>query len=254
MEGKGNHWFSMSIHISIYLSLYRYQLFGSLNRLHDKLNRDTRSCIEVDELPDVRFLNAWPGAYYEFQTAAQLENFDPIRTKLIKQRIHASCVIIIRWCFTRKKQITSLRVIPTVTSYWHIFVTNPDILCAKIWRGREGEDNSDEIKRPSASRFHQNYPLLLVPSPGSGSSSDHCDLSDSNWLALRLIPKNIRRPGVSRRLGVSRRPGVSRRLGVSPPRPFSWFGAQQWPLWSIKPNWFKLTLVTLDSKQFQPGN
>ena len=26
-----------------------------------------------------------------------------------------------------------------------IFVTNPDILCAKIWRGREGEDNSDEI-------------------------------------------------------------------------------------------------------------
>ena len=41
--------------------------------------------------------------------------------------------------------ITSLRVIPTVTSYWHIFVTNPDILWAKIWRGREGEDNSDEI-------------------------------------------------------------------------------------------------------------
>ena len=31
-------------------------------------------------------------------------------------------------------KITSLRVIPTVTSYWHIFVTNPDILCAKIWR------------------------------------------------------------------------------------------------------------------------
>ena len=24
-------------------------------------------------------------------------------------------------------------------------VTNSDILCAKIWRGREGEDNSDEI-------------------------------------------------------------------------------------------------------------
>ena len=43
------------------------------------------------------------------------------------------------------KKITSLRVIPTVTSYWHIFVTNPDILCAKIWRGREGEDNSDDI-------------------------------------------------------------------------------------------------------------
>ena len=41
--------------------------------------------------------------------------------------------------------ITSLRVIPTVTSYWNIFVTNSDILCAKIWRGREGEDNSDEI-------------------------------------------------------------------------------------------------------------
>ena len=133
-------------------------------------------------------------------------------------------------------KITSLRVIPTVTSYWNIFVTNSDILCAKIWRGREGEDNS----------------LLLVPSPGSGSSSDHCDLSsqtDSNWLSLRLIQNNFRRPGVSRRLGVSRRPGVSRRLGVSPPRPFSWFGVQQWPLWSIKPNWFKLTLVTLDSKR-----
>ena len=43
------------------------------------------------------------------------------------------------------KTITSLRVIPTVTSYWHIFVTNPDILWAKIWRGRGGEDNSDEI-------------------------------------------------------------------------------------------------------------
>ena len=42
-------------------------------------------------------------------------------------------------------KITSLRVIPTVTSYWNIFVTNSDILCAKIWRGREGEDNSDEI-------------------------------------------------------------------------------------------------------------
>ena len=39
---------------------------------------------------------------------------------------------------------------------------------------------------PSVSRFHQNYPLLLVPSPGSGSSSDHCDLSsqtDSNCYA-----------------------------------------------------------------------
>ena len=43
------------------------------------------------------------------------------------------------------QKITSLRVIPTVTSYWNIFVTNSDILCAKIWRGREEEDNSDEI-------------------------------------------------------------------------------------------------------------
>ena len=85
-------------------------------------------------------------------------------------------------------KITSLRVIPTVTSYWNIFVTNP-----------------------SASRFHQNYPLLLVPSPGSGSSSDHCDLSgqtDSNWLALCLIQNNFRRPGVSSRLGVSTRLGA----------------------------------------------
>ena len=54
-------------------------------------------------------------------------------------------------------------------------------------------------------------PLLLVPSPGSGSSSDHCDLSgqtDSNWLSLCLIQKNFRRPGVSRRLGVSTRLGA----------------------------------------------
>ena len=64
---------------------------------------------------------------------------------------------------------------------------------------------------PSVSRFHQNCPLLLVPSPGSGSSSDHCDLSsqtDSNWLSLCLIQNNFRRPGVSRRLGVWRRLGA----------------------------------------------
>ena len=30
-------------------------------------------------------------------------------------------------CVLRTIKITSLRVIPTVTSYWHIFVTNPDI-------------------------------------------------------------------------------------------------------------------------------
>ena len=116
-----------------------------------------------------------------------------------------------------------------MASYWNIFVVNPDILCAKIWRGREGEDNSDE-----------------VPSPGLGSSNDHCDLSSqiaSNELSLRLIQNNFRRPGVSRRLGVSRGPGVSRRLGVSPPRPFSWFGVQQWPMWSIKSNWLSLRLL-----------
>ena len=43
-----------------------------------------------------------------------------------------------------QKKITSLRVIPTVTSYY-TFVTNSDILCAQIWREREGDDNSDEI-------------------------------------------------------------------------------------------------------------
>ena len=48
-------------------------------------------------------------------------------------------------CFGRKEQITSFRVIPTMTLYYYTFVTNSDILCAKIWRGREGEDNSDEI-------------------------------------------------------------------------------------------------------------
>ena len=34
-------------------------------------------------------------------------------------------------------QITSLRVIPTVTSYYHIFVPISDILCAKLWKDEE---------------------------------------------------------------------------------------------------------------------
>ena len=54
---------------------------------------------------------------------------------------------------------------------------------------------------PSVSKFHQNYPLLLVPSPGSGPSSDHCDLSsqtDSNWLSVCLIQNNFRRLGASK--------------------------------------------------------
>ena len=29
---------------------------------------------------------------------------------------------------------------------------------------------------------------------------------------------------------------------IFPPRPFSWLGVQRWPLWSIWPNWLKLTL------------
>ena len=61
---------------------------------------------------------------------------------VIERLVHS---IVEKLSFTSYKKNTSLRVIPTVTSYWHIFVTNPDILCAKIWRGREGEDNSDEI-------------------------------------------------------------------------------------------------------------
>ena len=61
------------------------------------------------------------------------------------------------------------------------------------------------------------YPLLLVPSLGSGSSSGHCDLSsqtDWNWFSLCLIQNNFRRLGVSRRPGVCRRLGVSTRLGA----------------------------------------
>ena len=42
-------------------------------------------------------------------------------------------------------ETTLPRVIPTVTSYYYISVPNSDILCAKIWRGRGGEENSDEI-------------------------------------------------------------------------------------------------------------
>ena len=39
-----------------------------------------------------------------------------------------------------------------------------------------------------------------------------------------------------------------------PPRPFSWLAVQRWPLRSTWPNWLQLTLVMLDSKQFQtPG-
>ena len=56
-----------------------------------------------------------------------------------QMRFHTIFNIDLHW------KNTSLRVIPTVTSYYYIFVTNSDILCAKIWRGREGEDNSDEI-------------------------------------------------------------------------------------------------------------
>ena len=64
--------------------------------------------------------------------------------------------------FNQQPKIILLRTIPTVTSYYYIFAPNFDILCAKIWRGRGGEDNSD------VSRFHQKCPLLLVPSPGWG--------------------------------------------------------------------------------------
>ena len=48
-------------------------------------------------------------------------------------------------CTWVQQKMTSLQMIPTVTSYSYIFVTNSDILCAKIWRGRGGENNSDEI-------------------------------------------------------------------------------------------------------------
>ena len=89
---------------------------------------------------------------------------------------------------------------------------------------------------PSVSRFHPNYPLLLVPSPGSGSSSDHCDLSsqtDSNWLSLCLIQNNFRGPGVSRRCPVrSRAPRVRSGVAQSAPELPGWGPALPSPLQS----------------------
>ena len=59
-----------------------------------------------------------------------------------------------------------------------IFV--PKILTFFVINSGEDEEerNSDEIKSPSVSRFHQSYPLLLVPCLGLRSSGDHCVLSD----------------------------------------------------------------------------
>ena len=99
----------------------------------------------------IGFMNSW--VWYRLEVV--LQNFENTMS----------------YCHTPKegsKKNTLLRVIPTVTSYYYIFVPNSDILCAKIRRGRGGEDNSDEIYNPSVSRFHRNYPLLLVPSPGWG--------------------------------------------------------------------------------------
>ena len=89
---------------------------------------------------------------------------------------------------------------------WHDIITYlSQILTFFVLKS--GEDEEVRIilmqSKPLVSRFHQNYHLLLVPSPGWGSSGDHCDLSeqiDSNWLSLCLIRNNFRRPGVSRHL------------------------------------------------------
>ena len=78
------------------------------------------------------------------------------------------------------------------------------ILCVKTDTANKANITNQVLLSPSVSRFDQNYPLLLVPSPGCGSSGDHCDLSgqtDSNWPSLCLVRNNFRRPGVSRRLG-----------------------------------------------------
>ena len=87
---------------------------------------------------------------------------------------------------------------------YHIMRYLTQILTFFALKSGENEKERIILMKSKGSRFHQNYPLLLVPSPGWGSSSDHCDLSgqtDSNWLSLCLIRNNFRRLGVSRRLG-----------------------------------------------------
>ena len=85
--------------------------------------------------------------------------------------------------------ITSLRVIPTVTSYYYIQYLSQILTFFVL---KSGEDDKET--------------MILMKSRALRSS----ELS-------------------------------------SPSRPFSWLGVQQWPLWSIWPNWFKLTLVMFAS-------
>ena len=90
------------------------------------------------------------------------------------------------------RKITSLRVIPTVTLYWNIFVTNSDILSALR--------SLDFIKIILSSSS-----LLLVRGPAV-TTVILSSQTDSNWLSLCLIQNNFRRPGVStRRLETPRR-------------------------------------------------
>ena len=75
---------------------------------------------------------------------------------------------------TNPKKITSLRVIPTVTLYklsdisfdsycYVILVLYSDILCDK--KTGEDEEERKTLMKSRARRFHQSFPLLLVPSP-----------------------------------------------------------------------------------------
>ena len=140
-----------------------------------------------------------------------------IKVKIIATRLMTVTMIRRMKNSKDKKQkpmttITSHRVIPTVTSYYYIYLSQ--ILTFFVLKSGEDEKEMIILMKSRAlrsldfirtvSRFHQNYPLLLVPSPGRRSSSDHCDLSgqtDSDWLSLCLIRNNFKRLGVSRRLG-----------------------------------------------------
>ena len=146
---------------------------------------------------------------------------------------------------------------------WHHIITYlSQILTFFVLKSGEDEEERIILMKSRALRsldfiriILSSSSILLVGGPAVTTVIYLAKLTQTNsryaWFKTN---SDSRRPGVSRRLGASKRPGVSRRLGVSPPRPFSWFGVQQWPLWSIKPNWLKLTLVTLDSKHFQtPG-
>ena len=121
---------------------------------------------------------------------------------------------------SKKTSITSLRVIPAVTSYYNIFVTNSDILCVL----KSGEDEEERIILMKSRALRSldfiriilsSSSILLVGGPAVTTVIYLAKLTQTNsryaWFETN---SDSRRPGVSRRLGASKRLGVSRRLSA----------------------------------------